>query len=225
MLHTALGCSCVEPGFSSPVAHSALVSERQCLMWFSLRWEKQPTLEIKPLCWFEERIRDLPRPPRLPPLLQGLPNLPGEAETPPPRTHWAPRSCPHPLFTRGCLGTTLGRPRAPHATACPFASLSPCHVLAATPAGLQPAGRGKHLWPAPHEPPLNPGTYRRTGSGMCAGSTGTSRESSRRLAANRTLPLKVGLGETGGRDPPSSLHPCVMGPVHRELAQDTSGRR
>ena len=80
-----------------------------------------------------------------------------------------------------------------------------------------------------HASPLNPspgeGAHRRTGSGMCAGSKGTSRESSRRLAANRTLPLKVGLGEMGAPRPPSSLHPCVMGLVHQELAQEAPVRR
>lgn len=38
-----------------------------------------------------------------------------------------------------------------------------------------------------------------------------SRESSCKLAANLTLPLKVGLGKTGGRDPPQLVTPLCDG--------------
>lgn len=43
------------------------------------------------------------------------------------------------------------------------------------------------------------------------GSKGTSWESSRRLAANRTLPLKVGLGEMGGPRSPQLITPLCDG--------------
>lgn len=96
MLHAMPGRSCAELGFSSPVARSTLVSKCRCLIRFSLSWEKQPTLEIKPLCWPEERVRELPGAPRLPPLLPGLPNLPGKAKPP---THGGHRTPVHILYS------------------------------------------------------------------------------------------------------------------------------
>lgn len=104
----------------------------------------------------------------------------------------------------------------------------PCHrIISWLPSQLgsslwaEKSIRGRHCMNPPAPSPAE-GTHRRTGSGTRVGSKGMSWESSRRLAANRTLPLKVGLGEMGG---PCSLHPCVMGPVHQELAWEAPGRR
>lgn len=153
MLRAAPGCSCAEPGSSSPVERSALVSERQCLIQFSLPWEKQPTLEIKPCAG--PRSASATCPGLLASLLRyrGCQICQEKLRHPPlPPTRQAPRSHPRPLFTHGCSGTALGTPRAPDATTCP------CHhVTSRLPSQLGSSLRGEKSGGGRHPPdPLQP---------------------------------------------------------------------
>lgn len=170
LLPATPGCSREEPGSSSPVVCLVLVSECRCLVRFSLPWEKQPILEINPLCWPEEHVCMLPGVPRPPALPLVLPRVPGKAKTPPTHTgHRAPvRDLYSPMGARR-LVLAHGEPLVPLLV---LVCLCPCVTL------WVPSQLGASLWGQKsilgwHRMRAHPQTPNpSSGEGTCAGWAG-----------------------------------------------------
>lgn len=210
LLPATPGCSREEPGSSSPVVCLVLVSECRCLVRFSLPWEKQPILEINPLCWPEEHVCMLPGVPRPPALPLALPRVPGKAKTPPTHTgHRAPvRDLYSPMGARR-LVLAHGEPLVPLLV---LVCLCPCVTL------WVPSQLGASLWGQKsilgwHRMRAHPQTPNpSSGEGTCAGGAG-----------GKGIVPKPSPTHSGQSRGWHSQHPSSPPETHRGVGEGTQG--